>query len=233
MTTLRDFITRRKFSEGDEKTVEQQVVKTIGIVGGGRVGLKLFELFRSSSFCRVAFISDINASAPALAAAQKAGVRTFTDLQAALNTPVDYIFEVTGRDEVAQAIQSNGACGRMITHDMAQVILQTVEENNQRVKSSSVHEIQQIQADINSHLERLNQFVGSIAGILADMNMLSINARIEAARVGAQGRGFEVVAAEMGKSAEAVRQITSEIEQIARAITQTSGRIDSALQKLQ
>jgi len=43
-----------------EKT---QNIKTIGIVGGGKVGLHLYELFGSSKFSKVAFITI---STPAL-----------------------------------------------------------------------------------------------------------------------------------------------------------------------
>jgi hypothetical protein len=197
--------------------------------------LQLFELFSNSTYSRVAYVSDINAAAPAIVAAKKAGVRTFSDLETALSAPVDYIFEVTGSEKVAEIIRAHGSgdtC-RIITHDMAQVILQTVEENNRKAKGRSVDEIKHIQGDVNTSLGRLEQFVADIEGIMSEMSMLAINARIEAARVGELGRGFEVVAAEMGKSSVAVKAITTEIEQIARAIHDTSARIDDALKRLE
>jgi methyl-accepting chemotaxis protein len=211
-----------------------QEIKSIGIVGGGRRGLQLFKLFGGCDQTRVAYVSDINPAAPAMTAAKKAGAQALTDLQAALDIRVDYIFEVTGREEVAQTIRAhrNGQESRLITHDMAQVILQSVEDNDRRVKGASTTEFQHIQTEINASLERLEQFVASIEGIMSDLNMLSINARIEAARVGQQGRGFEVVAAEMGRSSEAVRQITAEIDQIARGMRSTSSQIDAALARL-
>lgn len=211
-----------------------QSIKTIGIVGGGKVGLHLLNLFGCSKFSKVVFITDINASAPAILEAQKQRVSTHTDLLQALKTPVDFIFEVTGNSKVAQILAEHldPAVTKLVTHEMAQIILEVVNESDQKVKSASVEEIEGIKTEILSHMEKLEQFVKNIEGIMSEMNMLAINARIEAARVGEQGRGFMVVASEMGKSANYVRQITDEISQIVSAIGLTSNKIDDSLKKL-
>ena len=211
-----------------------QIIKTIGIVGGGKVGLHLYELFGSSKFSKVAFITDINANAPAVVEAQKYHIPTYTDLLQALKTRVDFIFEVTGSSKVAQILAENldPAVTKLVTHEMAQIILEVVDEADQKVKTTSIDEILLIKTEILSHMARLGQFVQNIEGIMSEMNMLAINARIEAARVGEQGRGFMVVASEMGKSANYVRQVTDEISQIVKAIGQTSNKIDDSLLKL-
>lgn len=211
-----------------------QSIKTIGIVGGGKVGLHLLELFDSSKYSKVAFVTDINTSAPAIIAAKQNHTPTFADLLEALNVPVDFIFEVTGNTKVAQILIENldPARTKLVTHEMAQIILEVVDEADQKVKTTSVDEILLIKSEILSHMARLEQFVKNIEGIMSEMNMLAINARIEAARVGEQGRGFMVVASEMSKSANYVRQVTDEISQIVGAIGQTSNKIDDSLLKL-
>ena len=213
---------------------KDQSIKAIGIVGGGKVGLHLFELFGSSKFSKVAYITDINASAPALFEAQKRHIPTYTDLLQALKTPVDFIFEVTGNAKVAQILSENlnAEVTKLVTHEMAQIILEVVDEADQKVKTTSIDEILHIKTEILSHMDKLGQFVKNIEGIMSEMNMLAINARIEAARVGEEGRGFMVVAAEMSKSANYVRQVTDEISQIVGAIGQTSNKIDDSLLKL-
>lgn len=213
---------------------KDQSIKAIGIVGGGKVGLHLFELFGSSKFSKVAYITDINASAPALVEAQKRHIPTYTDLLQALKTPVDFIFEVTGNAKVAQILAENlnPEVTKLVTHEMAQIILEVVDEADQKVKTTSIDEILHIKTEILSHMDKLGQFVKNIEGIMSEMNMLAINARIEAARVGEEGRGFMVVAAEMSKSANYVRQVTDEISQIVGAIGQTSNKIDDSLLKL-
>jgi methyl-accepting chemotaxis protein len=64
------------------------------------------------------------------------------------------------------------------------------------------------------------------------MQMLALNASIEAAKVGVHGKGFMVVADHMTKSVESVRNLTKEIESMNSNIMQVSEQIDSALEHL-
>ena len=209
-------------------------ISTIGIVGGGKVGLELFSLFSKSKLTKVVFVEDVNGSAPALVEAGKAGVKTYTDLASALQNPVDFIIEVTGLAQVVTEIQNriDPARCQLITHGMAYIILQVIEENDHKVKGESIGQIQGIKDEIDNDLQKMTQMLQVARETATQMKLLALNARIEAARVGEVGKGFAVVASEMGKSSVKVIEVAEKIEQTNDAIKKTSSRIEDSLSQL-
>ncbi len=206
----------------------------IGIVGGGRVGLDLLQLFSASQLTQVAYVVDINREAPAIVAARKMGIPTYSDLQMATKVPARFIIEVTGSSGVVDKIKSaiDGTQTQLITHDMAYIILQVIDENNHRTKNKAIQEIDEIKGQISQSIDGINNLVENIDSITSEMNILALNARIEAARAGDSGKGFAVVASQMGKSAETVKAVIQEIDKVSRTIRETSNRIDRALKEM-
>ncbi|MCF7946550.1 MAG: hypothetical protein K9K80_01275 [Spirochaetia bacterium] len=93
---------------------------------------------------------------------------------------------------------------------------------------------------IDSYMQSVEEFVGSIDDIADRTNMLAINASIEAARAGDAGRGFAVIGSEIQELSKTTmsiaEQITSTISEASNAISNSiglyEGKINSAVENL-
>ncbi len=103
----------------------------------------------------------------------------------------------------AQQADQNANSGKQVVSDTTKAIDSLVEE---------VQRASEVIRQLESDSENIGAVLDVIRGIAEQTNLLALNAAIEAARAGEQGRGFAVVADEVRTLASRTQQSTQEIQ---------------------
>jgi methyl-accepting chemotaxis protein len=184
----------------------------------------------------VSRLRDVTVELAAQSRAQAAGAQSRS--QRVRQQQDEIVMVATAVTEMASATQeiaSNAEFAATTSGDAVKLAVAGQSQVGQSQRSitglaDEVADASQIIVELDAHAQKISGILATISGIAEQTNLLALNAAIEAARAGEQGRGFAVVADEVRVLSRRTHDSTDEIQQMIETLQQTTRRAVSGME---
>ena len=206
--------------KGDHQLIKNSINKL-----GDSVGSVLNDVAEEVSATASATTQIFSSSEEMAAGAQEQSSQA-QEVAAAVDQMTKTILETTKNAGNTADVAKNAG---QIAKDGGKIVLQTIEGMN-RIANVVTKAAETIQ-ELGKNSDQIGEIIQVIDDIADQTNLLALNAAIEAARAGEQGRGFAVVADEVRKLAERTTKATKEIADMIKRIQRDTNEAVESIQQ--
>lgn len=217
--------------------------KRIGLVGAGDTGEKILGILSGKKGVAVVYVVDKDSDAPGMALATRMGIKTLTKPETALKSlEVDLVIDATHSQESADFFRTcllervgrgegKSAPTEVISAAAALSFYHVVNERREGANQQAIADLNSVRKEIDRNTRDVSRTLHGIEKISNELEVLAINAGIQASRAGEFGKGFAVVAGEVKSTARVARDLAGDIDRVINEISSMSSKIEQSLKK--
>ncbi len=177
-------------------------------VGGGRATATLIDLFRADRTLTVVGVVDPNPQAIGMLKAREYGFPTGSDLPYMVGqSAANLVVEVTGNEKVRQnVIQAMRPDQEIMSARAARIMVDMVLRQNE-----AREQLEELTSSLANAVGQIDDTSNGIQAVLREIRIVTVNAAIEATRLGSNGAAFGVVSERMRELAQDIGKAVTNI----------------------